>query len=575
MPSVPSPGVTRRQLLRRTALLTAAAGTSAALERNLQALAGAANGGFARPLHVPTELTGDGITVHMRRAKLPLKPGPHTRLWTFNGEFPGPTIRRRAGHRTHVTFVHDLGHDVDDLTIHLHGAHNRSRDDGQPERFVIQPGSRRTYIYEFREDGRPERGALRWYHDHSHMRTFRNVYHGLAGMMILDDGVDEKLGLPVGRFDIPLLLADRVFDDNNQLTDPFISWDDHEGPGVGAGYPPGDDVPVGDVLVNGVFKPFLDVEPRRYRFRVVNASPFRPYNLRLGGGTPFAQVGTDGGLLPRRIDRDQVLIGPGERAEVVVDFADLRGKNVVLSSAMPTAGATVPRTDPIVAPLMQFRVDGRKVRDRSRVPARLRPLPRWVDKLSDQPQRAWVFGLGVDPAGRTAWTINGRTFDPERVDAQPQVDSLETWLFVNASPTNTSHYIHIHDVPFKVLSRNGMPPSGDEIGLKDTFRLDPGEVLVAGTKFSDHLGIFMLHCHMLNHEDHGMMTTFEVVKNAATPTPTSAHGLLERTLRDPAHRRNVQDVVVAASAGRPAPDSMLRMVLSTAMCSPDRHARSS
>jgi hypothetical protein len=164
------------------------------------------------------------------------------------------------------------------------------------------------------------------------------------------------------------------------------------------------------------------------------------------------------------------------------------------------------------------------------------------------------------------------TFDPDRVDAQPQVDALETWLFVNASPTNTSHYIHIHDVPFKVLSRNGMPPTGAETGLKDTFRLDPGEVLVAGTKFSDHLGVFMLHCHMLNHEDHGMMTTFEVVQGGSTPPAMSPHRLLEHTLHDPVHRRDVQGVVAAAAAGRPAPGSMLHLVKSTAMCS--RHLMS-
>lgn len=566
MSAAPPPGLTRRQLLRRSALLTATAGATAALERNLRALGSAGNGGFSRPLHIPTVLSGDGITVHVRPAKVSLKPGPRTRMWTFNGEFPGPTIRRRAGHRTHVTFVHDLGKHADDLTIHLHGAHNRSRDDGQPERFVIQPGSRRTYTYEFREDGRLERGALRWYHDHSHMRTFRNVYRGLAGMMILDDGLDEELGLPTGRFDIPLMLADRVLDDDNQLVDTFISWDGHDAPGAGAGYPPGDDVPVGDVLVNGGYKPFLDVEPRRYRFRVLNASPFRPYNLRLGAGAPLVQVGTGAGLLPQRLDRDEVLIGPGERAEVVVDFGVHRGETIELHSTTPQAGATVPRTDPIVAPLMQFRVGGGHVRDTTRVPKRLRPLPGWVAELSDQPQRAWVFGLGVDPGGRTAWTINGLTFDPDRVDAQPKVDTLETWLFVNAGPTNTSHYIHIHDVPFKVLSRNGLPPSLEETGLKDTFRLDPGEVLVAGTKFSDHLGVFMIHCHMLNHEDHGMMTTFEVVKNGSTPPAMSAHRLLERTLHDPVHRRDVQGVVAAASAGRPAPDSMLHLVKSTAMC---------
>jgi len=528
--------------------------------------AGAA-GPFFQKLRLPPVLTGSHVTLVAREAAVQVLPGMPTKMWTFNGSFPGPVIKRPSGTPTRVTVKHRLPKSVGSLTIHHHGAHSASAEDGQPERNVIEPGKQRTYTYGFREDGKPERGATQWYHDHSHYRTTRNVWHGLAGFFILDDGYDRKLGLPTGAYDIPLMLTEREFDSsNNQLKEPFgfRVYSDADGPGAlgllpGSGDAPNDDVVGARFLVNGVENPYLEVAARRYRFRILNASPYRPYNLRLSDGGAMLQVATESGLMPKPVPRTEILVGPGERVEVVVDFSKRAGRRLTLDSVARTDVASEGLISPVgKTSFMELRVT-KRAKETSRVPATLRPLPAWVAQASEQPHRVWVFGAGLDDKGRGAWTINGRGFDHHRVDAHPELGAVETWLLVNASPRTVSHYIHIHDVDWKVLQRNGSDPEQGEDCLKETFRLDPGEVLLIAAKFSDHLGHYMLHCHMLNHEDHGMMTVFDVVKPGegdAPPVP-GLEAALRSSVADPVVREQVRRVVAAAQGGRPAPASAL------------------
>jgi spore coat protein A, manganese oxidase len=472
---------------------------------------------FSVPLPVPEPLTDADITLTAAETDVQVLPGAPTRMWTYNGSFPGPLIRRPAGEETRITLVNDLPEAAGSLTLHHHGNHNAAEHDGQPDGadYVVEPGAQRTYVYELTEDGAPARARTQWYHDHSHFRTGRNVWRGLAGMFIVDDPAEDALGLPAGEHDIPLLVADRRFDADNQLTDPFTAParpDTPTGAGHGAGWPPFDEV-IGDrMLVNGAPEPYLEVEARRYRFRILNASNFRPINVALSTGQQLTQIATEGGLLPAPVRRDAILLGPAERAEVVVDFAGLRG-NVTLQS-VPVSGSTRPATAPAVAPIMQFRITGPPAEpDTSRVPSTLSTLPDWVAEASTTPDRAWTFGLNpsADEDGHSSWTINGRTFDHTRVDARPEVGDVETWLLANTTPIATSHYIHLHHSDWVLLSRNGQPPAPHEAGMKETFRLDPGEFVLVARRFNDHTGPFMLHCHMLEHEDHGMMATFEVV----------------------------------------------------------------
>jgi spore coat protein A len=478
---------------------------------------------FQQPLPIPDVLTGADLSIPIREAAVPVLPGPRTRMWTYGGSFPGPTIRRPSGEATRVRFAHRLGSGAGELSVHLHGGHNRASEDGQPggltarqprslycdispglsaaesgNDLLIEPGGARTYTYEHVEDGAPERAALHWYHDHRLDQSARNIWRGLAGMWILDDEVDAALPLPRGDRDLPLMLCDRSFDRDNQLTDPFSD-------GL---RPPDDGIVARHVLVNGAVAPYHRVSPQRHRLRVLNASQFRSYDLRLTHGLRIVQIATESGLMPRPLERSSVLLGPGERAELIVDFASARGERVELVS-VPRRGA--PRalgSSSYVGRLMQFRVGTRAAADRTSIPASLRPLPAWVHDAPRTPSHKWRLSVGV--GFRPSWLINGRTFDPAYVDASVRVGETVTWELQNR--TAVAHLVHLHHTDWYMLSRNGRRPPAWERCLKETFFLDPGDRVVVAGKLSDFPGKYLVHCHMLDHEDHGMMSQFAVVE---------------------------------------------------------------
>ncbi len=480
---------------------------------------------FRARLPIPRVLDGDHIRIPIREAEAQILPGRKTKLWTFGGSFPGPTIRRPAGHRTKVTFHHELPASAGELSIHLHGGHNRTQFDGQPggltkshpisyfcriprglspresgNDLLIPPGGSRTYVYDLVEDGRPERAAFQWYHDHRLDRTAPHSWRGLAGMWIVDDEFDASLPLPSGERDIPLMIADRSFDRRNQLTDPFSGLQ-----------PPADGVAGRSVLVNGAYMPHHEVDARRHRLRLLNVSQFRSYDLHLSNGAPMVQIGSDSGLMPKPVRRSRILLGPGERVEVVVDFAGAEGEPVELRSGRH-AGRNPAGARSYVGALMQFRVRPGRVADRTRVPRRLRPLPEWASRAKKRadrvPDRSWEVAVGG--LFKTTWLINGRTFNPARADAFPVLGTTETWEFVNR--TGVAHVMHIHHNDWYLLSRDGRPPPPWEDCLKETFFVFPGERILLAGHFADHPGKFVIHCHMFDHEDHGLMSQFEVVR---------------------------------------------------------------
>jgi spore coat protein A len=442
---------------------------------------------FTQPLLIPPVLTGPNITLTAAETDVPILPGPPTKMWTFNGVFPGPTIRRPTGQTTQLTIVNNLPPAAGPLSTHNHGNHSSPVNDGQPADYLIPTGGSRTYTYTHVEDGHNERGALQWYHDHVDMVTGRNVWMGQAGLYILDDPADPAT-LPSGAYDVPLMVADRAFDASNQLVYNFSPF------GV-----------VGNVLLtNGVPQPYFEVSARKYRFRVLNASNFSDLHLRLkneqlNNEQPMIQIGTDSGLLPQPVARMDILLGSAERADIVVDFAGLLGQNLVLQNAAGS-GST--------AEIMQFRVT-RTEADPSSVPANLRPLP---DIGTYTVTRTFDFGF---TGGRM--TINGQIFDHHVVMAQPVINTTERWIFRNVG--GGKHTIHAHDVDQQLLSRNGSRPAAYEL-MKETWYLAPGETVEVALRFSDYLGHFVLHCHLVEHEDDGMMTQFEVVP-FPSPTPTS------------------------------------------------------
>jgi FtsP/CotA-like multicopper oxidase with cupredoxin domain len=343
---------------------------------------------------------------------------------------------------------------------------------------LIPTGGSRTYTYDGLEEGNNQRGKMQFYHDHRMDVTARNVWMGLTGMYIIDDPADPST-LPSGEFDLPLAIADRQFDAKNQI--PYVFNPN----GV-----------TGDkFLVNGVYQPYLEVGDRKYRFRILNASNFRTYFLELSNSDSFIQIGTESGLLPAPVTRTSMRIGPAERLDVVVNFAGKLGQSIYL---VDTRTGTQ---------LLEFRVT-QDLTDDSSIPATLRPLP---DIGEPSVTRNWSFD---QTEGH--WTINGLRFDPNRVDARPVLGTTEKWVFTN--PTNQAHTVHIHDVAQQCLSRNGGACYPYET-MKETWYLIPGEVLEVKLKFTDHVGMYMLHCHMVEHEDDGMMTQFEVIR--ANPSPRS------------------------------------------------------
>ncbi len=426
---------------------------------------------FTKPLIIPEVLTGSNITLTAAQTSLQILPGAKTRMWTYNGTFPGPTIRRPTGQTTRVTLVNNLPAAAGSLTLHNHGNHSTSQSDGQPDTFLAAPGGGSvTYTYSGTEAGGNERGAFQWYHDHRMGVTAQNVWMGLAGMYILDDPADPQT-LPKGEFDVPLLIVDRSFDAKNQLTgDTAFSYN----------------------LVNGVPQPYFNVGDRKYRFRILNASNGSGYDFALSNGQLFLQIGTESGLLPKPVWRSHISMGPAERVDVIVDFANRLNQRIALQNRINGS----PRQG-----IMQFRVT-RDLTDDSSVPSTLRPLPT-LDATSAV-TRTFTFGLR---SGHQA--INGRTFDPNRIDAQPRLGTTETWILKNTS--SESHFVHIHDVDQQLVSRNGVAPKPYE-RMKETWIVNPGETVIVKLKFTDNLGVFMFHCHILEHEDDGMMAQFRVVR---------------------------------------------------------------
>jgi spore coat protein A, manganese oxidase len=402
-------------------------------------------------------------------------------MWTYGGTYPGLTIRRPTGQTTRVTFTNNLPSLAGGKTVHHHGGHSASADDGQVTgaNFLFEPGQSRTYTYEGVESGENERGAMQWYHDHRMGETGMNVWMGLTGLFIIDDPADPAT-LPSGPYEIPLIIADRQFDGDNQLQ--YI----YDPAGV-----------VGDkVLVNGVYEPYLDVADRKYRLRILNGANARIYTFALSTGEAFEQIGTESGLLPAPITRTAMDVGPAERVDVVVDFAGKLGQELYLLDAYK------------VVPLLKFRVT-QHVTDTSAIPSTLRPPP-------DIGQPTVTRNFSFDFTSNH-WTINGLTFDPNRIDARPVLGTTEKWVFTN--PTGTTHMVHIHDVDQQCISRDGGPCYPYET-MKETWAVTPGETLELKLKFTDHTGIYVMHCHILEHEDDGMMTQFEVVAPSAASAQT-------------------------------------------------------
>ena len=273
---------------------------------------------------------------------------------------------------------------------------------------------------------------------------------GLAGFYLIHDALEESLPLPKGKSDVALMLQDRLFDVNGALVYPLT--DDAIRTGV-----------FGDtLLVNGAIQPYYQVARRKMRFRILNGSNARIYKLALSNGDPLIQIASDGGLLSAPVSRQSITVGPGERIEVVIDFANYAlGTSLILKN-LDTSGS------PLIPDVMRFDVV-RDETDTSSIPEYFSPELHLVEKFATA-CRSFTLQQ-TQQAGRPVWTINGQLYDPARVDATPQLNATEIWTFTNNS--GQAHPMHIHDIQWQIVDVNGVPPVPGDDGMKDTF-LVPG-----------------------------------------------------------------------------------------------------
>jgi FtsP/CotA-like multicopper oxidase with cupredoxin domain len=445
-----------------------------------------------------------------------------------NGSFSpntilGPTIHARHGDPVVARIFNDLlpvdrhvGFGMPQTTTHLHSGHIGPESDGFPLEFY-GPGLFKDFHYpNFLAgaisgfDGRPGDGvgdprealSTLWYHDHRIDFTAQNVYKGLAGFYFLFDDRDSgnendpnpaAFRLPSGEFDVPLALSDALFDADGQL---FFDSFDFDGL-------------LGDkFLVNGAIQPFFRVAPRKYRFRLLNASLSRYYEFFRSDGRPFIQIGSDCALLPAPITQQSIALAMSERADVIIDFSEARpGESIFLQNRLVQKDGRGPTGDIVSpgTPILRFDVIkplGREG-DPSQVPFRLRDLPP-ID-LSRLKTR--VFELDRHNG---AWAVNGQFFDGNFSSASARRGVPEIWIIRNSSG-GWSHPFHIHENTFRLLSRNGGPPRAHEVGRKDSFDLGRNDELRLLVNFPDFLGKYVMHCHNLLHEDHAMMACFDII----------------------------------------------------------------
>lgn len=444
---------------------------------------------FTTPLAIPPLADSHVDAVGRRVFDLTATEGRHdfgagpVDTWGFDGDYLGPTLRARRGEEVAVN-VHN---ELDEVTtVHWHGMHLPAVMDGGPHQ-PIDPGQ--TWTPHWLVD---QAAATLWYHPHPHGETEQHVYRGLAGMFIVDDDATDALDLPdeYGVDDIPVIVQDKRFDSDGQLSErrSFLS----------------DSGLLGDtVVVNGTAGPYLNVTTELVRLRVLNGSTARTYDLGFADDRTFDLIGTDGGLLAEPHPTDRVMLSPGERAEIVVRMRP--GERAVLRSYPPDLGIDHPggrfvgRDDTLDVLELRAAAD---LEPRPDVPRRLAEIPR-LDPTEAATTRSFRL------SGRN---INGERMDMSRIDAVVEAGSVEIWEVRNAD--GMPHNFHIHDVQFQVLTMDGAPPPPELSGWKDTIYLPPNVQFELIARFSDFIDPdtpYMFHCHLLYHEDRGMMGQFIVV----------------------------------------------------------------
>jgi spore coat protein A len=445
---------------------------------------------------------------------------PPTRMWTFDGSFPGPTIKTESGQAVMVDWANQLparhllpiDHTLHGAeaslpeartVVHLHGGRTPADSDGYPEEWIT-PGKMQTCFYPS-----AQHGALLFYHDHAMGINRLNIYAGLQGLFIVRDPREDALQLPAGKYEVPLMITDRLLTRDGQLLYPVSEHPDR--PWV-------PEVFGNAILANGKLLPYHEVEPRKYRLRLMNGSNGRFYRFGLSNRATFQVIANDQGLLEGPVTVKRLPMAPAERADVVVDFGPLAGTMVRLVSDS--------------FDILEFRVAKEAAAETSAVPAVLHePVIRLREADAVRTRRLTLDERMDDVQHSMGMLLNNTPWHAP-VTEKPVLNTTEIWELVNL--TDDSHPIHLHLVRFRILDRRRFdvfdyqakselrytgpaePPEPLEAGWKDTVRADPGMVTRILVPFEGYAGRYVWHCHILEHEDNEMMRPYEVLPRGAT-----------------------------------------------------------
>ncbi|CAM4276339.1 multicopper oxidase domain-containing protein [Nocardia ninae] len=453
---------------------------------------------LAIPPLAPSTIRPDGtreFDLEMRTGVTEFRPGQATETWGFNGDYLGPTLRARRGEQVAVTVRNQL---PEASTVHWHGMHLPAAMDGGPHQ-MVQAGA--TWTPQWTID---QPAATLWYHPHPHGETEKHVRRGLAGMFLLDDEVSESLPLPsnYGVDDLPVIVQDVKFR-RAELDMSHAMFRD-------VGF-------LGDqTMVNGTLTPYREVGDELIRLRLLNASTARVYTFGFDDERQFSLIATDGGLLESPLALDRLQLSPGERAEIVVRVRP--GERTMLRSNKLDAGLSF-WTQRFAGgddtfDILELRAAG-ALRPSPELPAALaRPsTPDGSDSVQER-------RFDINMAG-----INGKPMAMDRIDLAVTRGTAETWIVHNND--GMPHNFHIHDVQFRVLGRNDGPPPAELTGPKDTVFIPPNSTVRLAMRFdgpADPDTPYMYHCHLLWHEDQGMMGQFVVVEAGGSVGEPPRHG---------------------------------------------------
>lgn len=384
------------------------------------------------------------------------------------------------------------------ISTHMHGARVPSISDGYPDNWY-GPGKSRLCFYPNRQDS-----TALWCHDHAMGVNRFNIFAGLMGWYLLRDDLEQSLGLPSGKYELPLLIYDRSFMPQGQLYYP-------NPPDQGAW----SQEYLGDAMVvNGKVRPYHQVEPRKYRLRIANTANSRFFALSFSNGQSFHVIGSDQGFLAAPVEYSKVVLAPAERIDLIVDFSAPRGENIILQSGE--------------FDLMQFRIDKSAVTDDSQLPGTLRPVHR-ISESEAIRTRILTLNEFDDDKGMAMVMLLNRKHWVDPVTEIMKLGTTEIWSLANL--TQDTHPIHLHMVRFQILDRRSfsaddylatntlplrytgpaMSPQPHEMGWKDVVQCPPGTVTRIIVPFQPYAGRYLWHCHILEHEANDMMRPYDII----------------------------------------------------------------